>query len=61
MSFFFFFLENKIIDNNQKIYLDNKNKDSKENDGSKLLLEPKNYGIYSPKFKTLKNSRNKYS
>ena len=61
MSFLLKNLENKIIDNNQKIYLDNKNKDSKENDGSKLLLVPKDYGIYSPKFKTLKNSRNKYS
>lgn len=61
MSFLLKNLENRIIDNNQKIYLDNKNKDSKEKDGSKLLLDPKDYGIYSPKFKTLKNSRKKYS
>ena len=30
----------------------------KEKNGSKLFLNPKDYGIYSPKYKTLKNSRN---
>ena len=58
MSFSFKNFQNQVIGNNQKIFVDNKNKELKEKDGSKLFLNPKDYGIYSPKYKTLKNSRN---
>lgn len=67
MSFFFRNSKKQVMGNNQKV-IDNKNRDYYkkiipgkkiiDTDLSKLYANLKEYQIYSPKCKTLKNSRN---